>query len=99
MSVVILSSSSFKDLLLLFDLKVFDLFFVEAARCSTKEEKRRRLFSLKNSFFDFFVCLRSFRLLRHFDVKSQPTSFVSSLGLSLLDCILDYTHASDAQKQ
>lgn len=42
MSVVILSSSSFKDLLLLFDLKVFDLFFVEAARCSTKEEKRRR---------------------------------------------------------
>ena len=41
MSVVILSSSSFKDLLL-FDLKVFDLFFVEAARCSTKEEKRRR---------------------------------------------------------
>lgn len=58
MSVVILSSSSFKDLLLLFDLKVFDLFFVEAARCSTKEEKRRRLFSLKNSFFDFlFVCV------------------------------------------
>ena len=58
MSVVILSSS-FKDLLLLFDLKVFDLFFVEAARCSTKEEKRRRLFSLKNSFFDFlFVCVR-----------------------------------------
>lgn len=38
MSVVILSSSSFKDLLL-FDLKVFDLFFVEA-RCSTKEEKK-----------------------------------------------------------
>ena len=62
MSVVILSSSSFKDLLLLlFDLKVFDLFFVEAARCSTKEEKRRRLFSLKNSFFDFlFVCVRIF---------------------------------------
>ena len=38
MSVVILSSS-FKDLLL-FDLKVFDLFFVEAGRCSTKEEKK-----------------------------------------------------------
>lgn len=43
MSVVILSSSSFKDLLLLFDLKVFDFFFVEA-RCSTKEERRRTLF-------------------------------------------------------
>ena len=37
MSVVILSSS-FKDLLL-FDLKLFDLFFVEA-RCSTKEGKK-----------------------------------------------------------
>ena len=37
MSVVILSSS-FKDLLL-FDLKLFDFFFVEA-RCSTKEEKK-----------------------------------------------------------
>ena len=72
MSVVILSSSSFKDLLL-FDLKVFDLFFVEAARCSTKEEKRRRLFSLKNSFFDFLFVLRSFRFLRHVEEgKSQP---------------------------
>ena len=58
MSVVILSSSSFKDLLLLFDLKVFDLFFVEAARCLQKKRGEEELFSLKNSFFDFlFVCV------------------------------------------
>ena len=79
MSVVIFLSS-FKDLLL-FDLKVFDLFFVEAARCSTKEEKRRRLFSLKNSFFDFlFVLFFSFSK-KNFDVKSQP--LLSLLWVSL----------------
>ena len=56
MSVVILSSA-FKDLLL-FDLKVFDLFFCGSALFNKRREEE--LFSLKNSFFDFlFVCLRS----------------------------------------
>lgn len=55
MSVVILSSS-FKDLLL-FDLKVFDLFFCGSALFNKRREEE--LFSLKNSFFDFlFVCVR-----------------------------------------
>lgn len=45
MSVVILSSSSFKDLLLLFDLKVFDLFFVEALSLFNKRREEK-----KNSF-------------------------------------------------
>ena len=84
MSVVILSSS-FKDLLL-FDLKVFGLFFCGSALFNKRREEE--LFSLKNSFFDFlFVCLRS-RFLRfrvyglgfHFEVKSQP---LLSLLLSL----------------
>ena len=44
MSVVILSSSSFKDLLL-FDLKVFDLFFVEALSLFNKRREEK-----KNSF-------------------------------------------------
>ena len=55
MSVVILSSS-FKDLLL-FDLKLFDLFFCGSALFNKRREEE--LFSLKNSFFDFlFVCVR-----------------------------------------
>ena len=79
MSVVILSSS-FKDLLL-FDLKVFDLFFCGSALFNKRREEE--LFSLKNSFFDFFVCLRSFRfLLRHFEGKSQPLFLSLLLSLS-----------------
>jgi len=57
MSVVILSSSSFKDLLL-FDLKVFDLFFCGSAFVVQQKKREEELFSLKNSFFDFlFVCV------------------------------------------
>ena len=56
MSVVILSSSSFKDLLLLFDLKVFDFFLWK--RVVQQKKREEELFSLKNSFFDFlFVCV------------------------------------------
>jgi len=58
MSVVILSSSSFKDLLLLFDLKVFDLFFCGSALFNKRREEE--LFSLKNSFFDFLSSLFAF---------------------------------------
>jgi hypothetical protein len=43
MSVVILSSSSFKDLLL-FDLKVFDLFFVEALSLFNKRREKKNSF-------------------------------------------------------
>ena len=79
MSVVILSSSSFKDLLLLFDLKVFDFFLWK--RVVQQKKREEELFSLKNSFFDFLFVLRSFRFLRHVEeVKSQP---LLSLLLSL----------------
>ena len=82
MSVVILSSSSFKDLLLLFDLKVFDLFFVEALSLFNKRREEKKTLFVKNSFFDFLFVLRSFRFLRHVEeVKSQP--LLSLLWVSL----------------
>lgn len=44
MSVVILSSSSFKDLLLLFDLKVFDLFFCGSGALFNKRREKKNSF-------------------------------------------------------
>jgi len=88
-----------KICLLLFDLKVFDLFFCGSALFNKRREELFVFFffvfffrwKIRSLIFCLFAFERSF--LRHF-VKSHLfcVSFVS-----LLDCILDYTR--DAQKQ
>jgi hypothetical protein len=50
---------------------VWSFFCGSGALFNKRREEKKTLFVEKFVLW-FFVCLRSFRLLRHFDVKSQP---------------------------